>query len=202
MKKAEITRKKILNAAEAEFAEKGLYGTRVDEISRRSGINKRMMYVYFGNKENLYMTVLRTVYSRLVEYEEKLLENDKSGKTAVRDVIMLYYDFLSKNPSFVKLVLWENLMEGKYFTESGVPSLKKSALDMMKRVLRRGVSEGIFRENIDIEQTAMSMNMFCFSSFSNLYTMSNLIDRDLSSEEEIKKRAEHVCDVLINYICK
>ena len=85
MKKSEITRKRILDAAEAEFAEKGLYGTRVDEIAARSGINKRMMYVYFGNKEELYMTILKTVYSRLTEYEEKLFASSNTGVAAVRD---------------------------------------------------------------------------------------------------------------------
>ena len=201
LKKSDITRKKILDAAETEFAEKGLYGTRVDEIAKRSGVNKRMIYVYFGNKEELYMTVLRTVYSRLTEYEEKLLENNATGREAVRAVIMLYYDFLSRNPSFVKLVLWENLMEGKYFKESGAPGLKKSALSMMKNVLRCGVGEGVFRGDLDIEQTAISMNMFCFSSFSNIYTMSQLVDRNLNSEDEIRRRALHVCEILINYIC-
>ena len=160
MKKSEITRKRILDAAEAEFAEKGLYGTRVDEIAARSGINKRMMYVYFGNKEELYMTILKTVYSRLTEYEEKLFASSNTGVAAVRDVIMLYCDFLSNNPSFIKLVQWENLMDGRYFAESGAPDLKRSALDMMKRVLQKGVDEGCFRSDIDIEQTAISMNMF------------------------------------------
>lgn len=200
MKKSEITRKRILDAAEAEFAEKGLYGTRVDEIAARSGINKRMMYVYFGNKEELYMTILKTVYSRLTEYEEKLFASSNTGAAAVRDVIMLYCDFLSNNPSFIKLVQWENLMDGRYFAESGAPDLKRSALDMMKRVLQKGVDEGCFRSDIDIEQTAISMNMFCFSAFSNMYTMSMLLGRDLSADEEIKKRAEHISDVLIRYI--
>lgn len=202
MKKSEITQKRILKAAEDAFAEKGLYGTRVDEIAKRSGINKRMLYVYFGNKENLYMTVLKTVYSRLTQYEEKLLESEKTGVDALRDVIMLYYDFLSKNPSFVKLVMWENLTKGKYFVESGAPDLKKSALDAMKKVLAKGVESNVFRDDIDIEQTAISINMFCFSSFSNTYTMSAMLERDLNTEDEVKSRAAHVCDVLINYISK
>lgn len=202
LKKSDITKQKILDAAEAEFAEKGIYGTRVDEIALRSGVNKRMMYVYFGNKEDLYMTVLQTVFARQKNYEEELLETLVMGRDAIRTVIMSYYDFMLKNPTFVKLVLWENLMEGKYYIESGAPGLKKGALDMMKNILKRGIDEGVFRDDLDIEQTAISMNMFCFSSFSNIYTMSRLVGRDLNSEDEIRSRALHVCDILTNYICK
>ena len=44
-------KEKILQAAEESFAEKGLYGARVDEIAALSTVNKRMIYEYFGNKE-------------------------------------------------------------------------------------------------------------------------------------------------------
>ena len=60
--RAQITRGKILAAAETEFSEKGLYGARVDDIARSAGVNKSMLYAYFGSKEALYKTVLEAVY--------------------------------------------------------------------------------------------------------------------------------------------
>ena len=56
--RAQNTRKKILAAAEWEFSEKGLYGARVDDIARAAGVNKSMLYAYFGSKESLYKTCL------------------------------------------------------------------------------------------------------------------------------------------------
>src|SRR5436190_10581372 len=55
----ERTRERILNAAFKEFSAKGFAGARVDEIARRAGINKRMLYHYFGDKEALFRQVLR-----------------------------------------------------------------------------------------------------------------------------------------------
>ena len=49
MKKSDITKQKILEAAEAAFAEKGFYGARVDEITETAGVNKRMIYAYYGS---------------------------------------------------------------------------------------------------------------------------------------------------------
>ena len=52
---AERTQQAILAAAEDEFADKGLAGARVDTIAEQSGVNKRMLYYYFGSKEGLYI---------------------------------------------------------------------------------------------------------------------------------------------------
>src|SRR5689334_17921126 len=50
----EQTRQRILDAAKAEFARVGLGGARVDRIAQEAGANKRMLYYYFGNKEDLF----------------------------------------------------------------------------------------------------------------------------------------------------
>ena len=54
----EATRKRILSAALAEFAAKGISGARVDRIATRSKTNKRMLYHYFGSKAGLFKAVL------------------------------------------------------------------------------------------------------------------------------------------------
>ncbi len=59
---ADLTRKRILTAATVEFARKGLGGARVDEIALRSKSNKRMIYHYFGSKEQLFAAVLEEAY--------------------------------------------------------------------------------------------------------------------------------------------
>jgi AcrR family transcriptional regulator len=59
----ERTRAAILAAATEEFTAHGLNGARVDEIAKRSGVNKRMIYYYFGDKGGLYIAVLEEIYS-------------------------------------------------------------------------------------------------------------------------------------------
>ena len=69
LRKSEITKSKILRAAEAEFSEKGIWGARIDAIAESAGINKRMIYEHYISKEELYKTVLKEVYGRLAECE-------------------------------------------------------------------------------------------------------------------------------------
>lgn len=55
---SQATRARLLDAAFAEFAEHGLAGARVDRVAAAAGANKRMIYVYFGNKEQLFDRVV------------------------------------------------------------------------------------------------------------------------------------------------
>ena len=109
MKKGLITQNNILTAAEKIFAEKGLYGARIDEIAKYSGCNKRMIYEHFGSKEGLYGAVLYAVYSRLSASESILLEKQYDTIETIRHYIRHLFDFLKDNPTFVKMVMWENL---------------------------------------------------------------------------------------------
>ncbi len=79
MKKEEelSTRKKILNAAKYEFAQKGYAGARTNEIALRAGVNKAMLHYYYKNKDTLYEEVLEYYLKfdkriELYNYIEKL----------------------------------------------------------------------------------------------------------------------------------
>jgi len=196
----EIVKNRILDAAEEEFVEKGLYGARVDAISMRSDVNKRIVYLHFESKENLYKEVVSRIYSRMVMLEYEAINSDNPDVETMKDIILFYYKFLSHNPSFVKIVLWENLMHAKYVSDANIYNMKAPVFESMRTILRKGIENGNFRKDIDIEQTILSVNLFCFSSFSNITTMSILMNKDYSTEEEIRLRANHICDVIIKYI--
>src|SRR5271168_1331867 len=69
---ADATRAKILRAASSEFSERGLSAASTDSIAERCGVNKRMIYYYFGSKEGLYLATLESVFENLVELEKKI----------------------------------------------------------------------------------------------------------------------------------
>lgn len=194
-KKTAITKQKILDAAEAEFSANGLAAARVDAIAKSAGVNKQLIYAHFGSKERLYSTILDIVYKRLSHYEDIISNIEFSGIDTIRKVVLEYFNFLVKNPTYVRLLLWENLNNANYMGE-----IKTSLFSGTENILKKGVEAGVFRKNLDIEQTAMSISMFCFSAFSNVHTVSKLLGRDLSAPEELKKRAEHIADVITEYI--
>ncbi|NLW25739.1 MAG: helix-turn-helix transcriptional regulator, partial [Clostridia bacterium] len=70
-----MSRLRIIREAERQFAEKGLYAASVNVIAENAGINKRMIYHYFGSKEDLYKEVLRVNFQRIYAIGEKVFEN-------------------------------------------------------------------------------------------------------------------------------
>ncbi len=202
MKKSDVTKQKILKAAEIAFSEKGLYGARVDEITETAGVNKRMIYAYFGSKKKLYIAVLNMVYRRLTESEEKLLNQQSDCVETVKRIIAHYFTFLHENPTFVKMLMWENLNEGQYLKQSEAPEVKVTAVNLLKMVLKQGVQQGIFRDDLDLDELIVSINMFCFSYFSNIYTMAQIMKADLNRNDMVDKRCAHVTDIILRYILK
>ena len=200
MTRAEITKEKIMAAAESIFAEKGLWGARVDEIAEVAGVNKRMLYAYYGSKEQLYVTVLEELYGRVAEWESYLNVGELDGSEAIPRIVRHYFDFLQKNGSFVKLVMWENLNEGRYLDRSEVSKIRGVSLEPLRKRLEQGIARGEFRADIDVDALIVSFNMFCFSYFSNQYTFARIMHTDYGSAEALERRVAHISEMLLRYL--
>ena len=197
----EKSRQSILEAAEAEFAQKGFWGARVDEIAARAQINKRMIYAYFGDKEGLYQQVLFRVYARMEEAERQLMGRNLSGKALIREIIGVYFDFLQQNPTFVSLLLWENLNQGRYLKAMEGSRIRRHTLIAIEEALDKGKEEGVFRKALDSRQIALSLITVCFANFSNQYTLSRLFDTDLTHPSSIQERKEHTVQLMLSALC-
>ncbi len=198
---AEKSKQDILKAAEEQFSEKGFYGARVDEIALQAKINKRMIYEYFENKENLYKNVLFEVYRRMENAETELLKNELSGRDLICGIISTYFDFLAENSSFVNILMWENLNKGKYLEEMPAEQVRRRTLDIFCDKIIEGKKKGIFLPEVDERQTVLSLIVVCFANFSNRYTLSRLFSRDLSEKEILESRKRHTLELVLSYMC-
>jgi TetR/AcrR family transcriptional regulator len=91
-------RERILLAGLAEFAAVGFDGASISAIAARSGLNKQLIYHYFGNKRGLYDAVLRTVLERTVPI----------GSAGIADLFRSFLDFSSAG-DWVRMLGWEGL---------------------------------------------------------------------------------------------
>ena len=114
VRNADKTREKLLLAATAEFAAHGAAGARIDRIAERAGTNKRMIYAYFGNKEQLFDTVQEHSLAQLVE-AVPLTTDDLPGYAG------RLFDYLVDHPERHRLALWRTL-EGSPPIEAEVRS--------------------------------------------------------------------------------
>lgn len=192
----------ILNAAEDEFANKGFWGARVDEIAASADINKRMIYAYFGDKEALYSAVLLNTYSKMEEVESTLIKRNLSGIELVKEIISTYFDFLYNNPNFVNILMWENLNKGKYLKKIENQVIERKTISYFINAIEKGKTIGIFKDDIDSYNVVLSMITTCFANFSNQYTLSRLFHTDLTNIEIIDERKKHTIKLITSYLIK
>lgn len=197
----EKSKQSILAAAESEFAEKGYYGARVDVIAENAQINKRMIYAYFQDKEGLYKQVLFQVYGRMEAVEQNLITHKYTGRKLIHEIISAYFSFLKENPTFVNILMWENLNRGQYLKELENSRIERRTIKFFVEALEAGRLDGTFRVDIDPWHTALSLITTCFANFSNQYTLSKLFHKDLTSDEMIEQRRVHTIDLMIAYLC-
>jgi len=199
---ADKSRKTILLAAENAFAEKGFFGARIDEIAAAASLNKRMIYAYFGDKEELYKQVLLQSYRKMEEVEQQLIALDLSGETLISNIICAYFDFLQNHPTFVNILMWENLNQGKYLQHIEDSIIERKTIQYFIHAIDEGKKAGVFRESIDSFQVVLSLITTCFSNFSNQYTLSKLFHTDLTDKQNMEMRKDHTVEMMKIYICK
>lgn len=197
---SEKSKAAILTAAEEEFAQKGFFGARVDEIANKANINKRMIYAYFGDKEKLYTHVLLYNYSKMEDVENNLVKSNFSGTELIKNIISTYFDFLYNNPNFVNILMWENLNKGNYLNKIENAVIERKSILYFINAIENGKSCGIFKGNIDSYQIVLSMITTCFANFSNQYTLSKLFNTNLSDKDIIEIRKQHTIELINSYL--
>src|SRR5436190_1793222 len=152
------TRKKLLTAARREVAASGLAGARVDEIAARAGVNKQLVYHYFGDKDALYLAVLEWVYEELRAQERELNLTGLPPEQAIRKLIEASFDHLAAHPDFIVLLNDENRGGASHVRGSRrLPAMHSPLVSMVSKILREGVRTGAFRRGINPVQLYISI---------------------------------------------
>jgi AcrR family transcriptional regulator len=98
---AKATTERLLLAAVDEFAERGLAGARIDRIAERADANKRLIYAYFGSKDDLFDAVLARTLGVLTE-AVPFTPDDLPGYAGA------LFDRLARQPKVLRLATWRN----------------------------------------------------------------------------------------------
>jgi TetR/AcrR family transcriptional regulator len=192
------TRKKLLTAARREFADSGLAGARVDEIADRAGVNKQLVYHYFGDKDALYLAVLQWVYEEIRTHERELNLEGLPPQRAIRKLIESSFDHLAAHPDFIVLLNDENRGGARHVRGSRrLEAMHSPLVSMVSKILREGVRTGAFRRGINPLHLYISIAGLSYFFFSNTPTLSAIFGKDLASPAAKRARRKHVVDLVL-----
>ena len=131
------TRDRILAAALVEFSAEGFAGARVARIARRAKINKRMLYHYFGNKEDLFREI----------FDRKLRERAGWISEAPAELgasLAYWFQMACEDSDWIRLIQWEALAagEGRVIREAERRASLERTLEDLRARQRRGLVPG------------------------------------------------------------
>lgn len=193
----------ILGAARDEFAAHGLGGARMERIAERAGLDKRLIYYYFEDKEKLFQAVLEQAYRQIREQERRLNLLALEPATAIRRLVEFTWNYYLENPEFLTLLNSANLHEARHLQPSQrARALNSPLIATLGELLERGRSEGSLRGGIDPLQLYVSIAGLSYFYLSNRHTLSAIFGRKLTGPKAHKERLAHMCELILSYVRK
>ena len=136
-------RLKIMAAAAELFAAQPFHKVLLSEVAEAAGVGKGTLYIYFKNKEDLYLSVLYSGFAELIERMQRRLDKNQFGpmenlETAIREMVQFAY----QNPHMFELmrtVRWSDVLGDDRW------KIKRGELKaLVESIIRRGIAGGVF----------------------------------------------------------
>ncbi|GLQ54499.1 TetR/AcrR family transcriptional regulator [Devosia nitrariae] len=195
------TKAAILAAGRVEFADRGFEGARVDAIAERAGANKRLLYHYFGNKEELYSAVLLDAYQEIRRGERALSLDQFDPIEAMDRLVRFTFRHFLANPWFTKLLSTENVENARFLKMlPDIPALHSPLVGQIRTILERGHEAGVFRRDVDPIQLYISIAGLGYFYVSNMATLSVIFEKDLASVSMVQEREAQAVAMVLDYL--
>ena len=181
----------ITQAALAAFAENGYAATKVDEVAKRAGVSKGLLYLYFKTKEDLFKAVIRSFVSpRIDALIDNIERSELSAEAFVRGPFLTFATSLPKSPAkvLVRLMIAEGLKHPDLITWYW-DNVVSRALAALRTLIKRGVDNGEFRESALNEFPQLLVAPVFFSM---MWTIVFYSHSDLDTDRFIEAHVEMV----------
>lgn len=192
---AEASKKAILDAAEALFAEKGYEATSLQEICDQAGVTRGLPTYFFGSKEELYRSVLERIFALTLTQElltllrEQAHHPDARPEEGLHIVIERLFDFFVTHPTFIRIVEWEALNGGRYL--GNLPRLITTLHEAVQ------VLQGEVRWQNDAEQFLIDLVALCWFPLAQADTFLKPLGVDIGDPDFLARRKQHVVQLLL-----
>jgi AcrR family transcriptional regulator len=173
-------RHRLMKAALAEFAQSGFDGARLERIAIRADCAKRMIYYYFGNKDDLYDAVLEHACNDIRAAERALDLAALPPLQALHALARQSFRYHQENADFSRLVLQENLQRCDVARGSvRAGALCDAAVQPLADILSRGTRDGSFRDGVDPVELHYLISALSGFRVDHALTWSRLMQVDL-----------------------
>lgn len=132
-------RRDIFRAAEPVFAEKGFHGASIDEIARGAEYATGTVYLYFRDKETLYVELFEEKIRELLDFVKERVGAEAQPLRALQQFIHARMEYFDKNRPFFKMYMRERMdwgwAKGEKWT--GVYNLYENYINLLTRLIQK-----------------------------------------------------------------
>lgn len=198
---AQATQENILRAATKVFAKHGFAGGRIEQISKAAKSHDRMIYYYFGNKEELFIAVIEETYRRFNDAESKVVLKMDDPVDDLKTLVRFMWTYYQQHPEFITLLNSENLHRGKHISKSlRAREYSSPAISLMDRVLKSGAEKGLFRSDVRARDIYLMSAALAYFYVSNRFTLSAFLGEDLEAPVAIAHWEEFITSAVIRQV--
>jgi AcrR family transcriptional regulator len=195
------TQARIIAAAKAEFSTVGLGGARIDSIAIKAEVNKRMIYEYFEGKEQLFQAVLEEAWTDIRTAESELQLDHLAPTDAIQALMTFTWEYYLKHPEFMSLVNSENLHRARHVKNSArFRELHGGFIDMLQRILDRGIATGAFRPGVDPRQLHITLAAIGYYYLNNRFTGEVIFGFDFMEKSALAARLAFNIDTILRIL--
>lgn len=187
----------ILEAAELVFSRSGYAGATVERIAKQAKCYESLIYYHFGSKDRLFAAVLQNAYRKLIEAEQQLALDFAQPEQALVDIIHFLWQYYQDHPELIILLNTENLLKGQHMAKlRSVSEYRSPAIAILQRAVDSGISQGLFRADVDVVDLYISIMGLGYFYLSNRYTLSAFLDKNLMDEVERERWGKVMLDTI------
>jgi AcrR family transcriptional regulator len=141
----EQKRLKIIAAAAELFAAHPFHKVLLSEVAEGAGVGKGTLYIYFKNKEDLYLSVLYSGFAELVERMQRRLDKNQFGpienlEAAIREIVQFAY----QNPHMFDLM--RTGPRSSLIDSARWDSKRNELRTLIESIIRSGIADGEFSD--------------------------------------------------------
>ncbi len=195
---ARSTREAVLDAAERLFAERGYEATSLNDVGAAAGVSRGTPGYFFGSKADLYRAVLERCFSEVRAAvrsgRERALASGEARETVLAGIVSEYFDFITANPFFVRLIEWEALTGSR--TLEAVPPHVEAAQEALA-ALSDELALDPARPG-EAAQLLLSVIGLCWFPLVHSGTMLRALGIDATDPDFLQARKRHVIDLVLS----
>ncbi len=149
----------IVDAAERVFFSKGRHLATMDDVAKEAELSKGTLYLYFKNKEDLYLAINLRGFKILREKFERAAATEQIGLKKTKAIGEAYYQFYSEYPKYFEALIYFESHDMTLQDENSIAATCAEeghrALEILIDALKTGIADGSIRPDIDPVHTAI-----------------------------------------------